>query len=100
MIPPDIKKIFADAARLLRTRGWTRGVPARRKDGIETHPTSRSACRFCVLGALRKVSPSLFKCLVASTVLRDALPRPTTFWNDKVVKSKWGVIHKLEELAK
>ena len=43
-------------ARELVERGWCQGWFARDADGVEVSFASQSACRFCAIGAIRRVA--------------------------------------------
>jgi len=53
----SIEKILYKMETLMLQSGWIQGRYAEDRHGISVYPTSPTACRYCVLGMLRKVDP-------------------------------------------
>lgn len=50
------KQILIDAADLLERVGWCQGVLAIGTDNMPADPESPNACKFCMIGAIERVS--------------------------------------------
>ena len=90
------KQILLRAARLLETKGWTRGWFARDGHGNKVLHSSRRASRFCAEGAI-------FRC-GGGADCRDALRAAAdcdniAHWNDDPKRKKSEVIAALRKAA-
>ena len=62
--------------RIAKEEHWTKGAFARNKEGSRVFPKSRSACCWCILGAIRKEIKYNETEMPAIEVLQEHLPSP------------------------
>jgi hypothetical protein len=54
-------------------KAWTQGVPARDVEGTSVPPNNQQACKWCMLGALTKVTATYDSWQEAMGKIRDAM---------------------------
>lgn len=90
-------KILRRAAKLLETKGWTRGAYARTSSGRFCEPNCREAVRFCAIGAIERAGGGTVG--PAYAALRRAIEGTVAHWNDTKGRTKRQVIAALLKAA-
>lgn len=83
----SIKNVLIKARSFIK-RGWTRGVYARNKYGHEVDIISKSAIKFCALGAIDKATNSAVSYKMTMDFMDHIIDCSVSSWNDSSTKKQ------------
>jgi hypothetical protein len=102
---------FLKKVRKFIERGWCQGYFALNKEGREVDARSRSACKWCLIGAICKTTPDIrflhIKNIVENELDKDICSRARSQhqnsiegWNDKPGRTQKQVLNLIDRVLK